>query len=307
MGLGNSGIAKRLKEKDNAITTPGRVTQPVGTVFKEKIEREESGGKTVVVGNPSTAPAGSLSGGNGNAPRQSQPSFNPRMGQAGDNANLNAAIAKYTNYATNIGNWLMGGSWDTPTPFPTLSTPGKVQSAIYRGGVPNNAGTVNSPVSGAWGNYNAKNAPKPSWQGTAGMYTYGQFSDPIEAFATLLDRGVPTNIPSYIADAMGVTEMLSQNDSGWTLQDGNWVNTGGGTGGGGGGGTGGGGTSGGGGGGTGGVGGEEPPKWVRDRYGRVIRNKYNLSNYVYGDVGSGRMKGTIKEDRGEGGGDFSSG
>lgn len=61
--------------------------------------------------------------------------------------------------------------------------------------------------------------------GTAGMYTYGSFSNKDEAFLTLMERGVPTNqIPADIADNLGLSQALSDPSSGWKLVGGRWVN-----------------------------------------------------------------------------------
>lgn len=71
---------------------------------------------------------------------------------------------------------------------------------------------------------NKANAPYP--YGTAGMYTYGQFSDKDQAFTQLLAAGIPTTIPAAIADNLGLSQTLQDPASGWKLQNGAWVNTG---------------------------------------------------------------------------------
>ena len=68
---------------------------------------------------------------------------------------------------------------------------------------------------------------KPSYPyGTAGMYTYGQFSDKDQAFTQLLASGIPTTIPAAVADNLGLSQSLQDPGSGWKLQNGAWVNTG---------------------------------------------------------------------------------
>lgn len=62
--------------------------------------------------------------------------------------------------------------------------------------------------------------------GTAGMYTYGQFSDKDQAFTQLLAAGIPTTIPAAVADNLGLSQRLQSPGSGWKLQNGAWVNTG---------------------------------------------------------------------------------
>ena len=75
----------------------------------------------------------------------------------------------------------------------------------------------------------------PAW-GTAGIYTYGQFSNKEDAFLTLMDKvssyenaagtSAGLTIPATIAQNLGLTEALQTPGSGWSLVNGAWVNDG---------------------------------------------------------------------------------
>jgi len=75
----------------------------------------------------------------------------------------------------------------------------------------------------------------PAW-GTAGLYTYGQFSNKEDAFLTLMDKvssyenaagtSAGLTIPATIAQNLGLTEALQTPGSGWSLVNGAWVNDG---------------------------------------------------------------------------------
>ena len=75
----------------------------------------------------------------------------------------------------------------------------------------------------------------PAW-GTAGLYTYGQFSNKDNAFSVLMDKvasyelatGTKSGftIPATTAQNLGLDVELQKPDSGWSLVDGVWVNNG---------------------------------------------------------------------------------
>ena len=75
----------------------------------------------------------------------------------------------------------------------------------------------------------------PAW-GTAGLYTYGQFSNKEDAFLTLMDKvasyenaagtSAGLTIPATIAQNLGLTEALQTPGSGWSLVNGAWVSNG---------------------------------------------------------------------------------
>lgn len=245
------GKIVKLGEDSNATTAPGRLTFPKGASVKVKNidDKEASSGKllpgtTYFAGNPSNAAAGALSGGNGNNPASGAwANFNRQQNSASAMQSYRAGektvdpLRQFrsstpitgtpanpwtgqTGQGTSIWQYLAGMPYfqnafagaqpiTPPTAQPTAPSTKQPTNAMdaYRQG--------------------EKNVAKPvtSYSGTAGMYTYGQFSDPNEAFASLLERNVPTNIPSYMADSMGLSTVLSQPDSGWTLQGGNWVQT----------------------------------------------------------------------------------
>lgn len=76
----------------------------------------------------------------------------------------------------------------------------------------------------------------PSGWGTAGLYTYGQFSNKEDAFVALMDKiasyesttgtSAGLTIPATIAQNLGLSEVLQQPGSGWVLVNGAWKNTG---------------------------------------------------------------------------------
>jgi len=248
---------KKLTPRDNATTTTGRVTFPVGTsVLNERGDerqqyqsttaapeaplanwrdpnrpRERGDERQQYTTNPSTAAVGQLSGGNGRTP--GVPTGGSLSGDKQGVLGSNPTAAVYNT----VSNWLQtvaSGFNSPPKVYPQFaaSFPNQRETATqsYIAGEKDytslSGGGLSGDKQGVLGRGGVKTTslfPGSPYSGTAGMYTYGQFSDPDEAFSELLRRNVPTNIPDYMAERLGLTPALQDPQSGWKLVNGNWV------------------------------------------------------------------------------------
>lgn len=260
-----SGKTITIRETDNTTTVKGRVTFPKGTrIPQEDLASSPStapvgglsGGQGNLPGRPPKNPNNPASGAWANFTHSNigagmnmnpgvphvvpgRPQIAPHLLPSGVMGltpweNLQNQINANSQF-THVGSFGQVPGQSAPVSIPQSSIPlhGTFGQITSQPVFPNRGNPLNyglNPSSGNPLNYglgSSANTPQQTqpYYGTAGMYTYGQFSDPGEAFAALLDRGVPTNVPSYIADRFGMTAALQQPNSGWALQGNDWVQT----------------------------------------------------------------------------------